>query len=165
LSVGHDEYWSAEQRKNVENARDNGVHLAFLSSNEVFWKIRWEDSKVGPTTAYRTMVVYKDTSEDVKLDPIGWTGTWRDSRAINPDGPQPENSLTGQIFTVNAWRNDAMVVPYKYHNLRFWRNTEIAQLKPGEEAVTMNGILGHEWDEDIDNGFRPAGLIHLSETI
>jgi len=25
-------------------------------------------------------------------------------------------------------------------------------------------VLGHEWDEDIDNGFRPAGLIHLSET-
>ena len=25
-------------------------------------------------------------------------------------------------------------------------------------------ITGHEWDEDIDNGFRPAGLIHLSET-
>ena len=30
LSVGHDEYWSAQQRANVEAARDAGVHLAFL---------------------------------------------------------------------------------------------------------------------------------------
>ena len=26
------------------------------------------------------------------------------------------------------------------------------------------GILGHEWDEDLDNGFRPAGQIRMSET-
>ena len=25
-------------------------------------------------------------------------------------------------------------------------------------------LLGHEWDEDLDNGFRPQGLIRLSET-
>ncbi len=24
------------------------------------------------------------------------------------------------------------------------------------------GTLGHEWNEDVDNGFRPAGLMHLS---
>ena len=32
-------------------------------------------------------------------------------------------------------------------------------------AVLLKGLLGHEWDEDIDNGFRPAGLQRLSETI
>src|SRR5262249_46361702 len=31
LSVGHDEYWSAQQRANVEAARDAGIHLAFFS--------------------------------------------------------------------------------------------------------------------------------------
>ncbi len=44
LSVGHDEYWSATQRTNVEAARAAGVHLAFFSGNEVFWKTRWENS-------------------------------------------------------------------------------------------------------------------------
>ena len=34
LSVGHDEYWSAGQRANVEAARDAGVNLAFFSGNE-----------------------------------------------------------------------------------------------------------------------------------
>ncbi len=42
LSVGHDEYWSGEQRGNVEAARAAGVNLAFFSGNEVFWKTRWE---------------------------------------------------------------------------------------------------------------------------
>ena len=41
LSVGHDEYWSGTQRANVEAARAAGVHLAFFSGNEVFWKTRW----------------------------------------------------------------------------------------------------------------------------
>ena len=27
-----------------------------------------------------------------------------------------------------------------------------------------DGTLGYEWDEDLDNGFRPAGLIRLSDT-
>ena len=26
------------------------------------------------------------------------------------------------------------------------------------------GTLGHEWDEDLDNGYRPAGLMRLSST-
>jgi hypothetical protein len=31
ISVGHDEYWAGEQRRNVEAARDAGVHLMFLA--------------------------------------------------------------------------------------------------------------------------------------
>ena len=166
LSVGHDEYWSLEQRRHVEAARDAGVHLAFFSGNEVFWKTRWEPSVDGEQVPHRTLVTYKETHDNAKIDPVAdvWTGTWRDSRPFNPEGPQPENALTGTIFTVNAWRNDPLIVPAKYANLRFWRNTEVAKLKPGERAILLKGILGHEWDEDLDNGFRPPGLFHLSET-
>ena len=28
----------------------------------------------------------------------------------------------------------------------------------GQIATLPTGVLGHEWDEDLDNGFRPAGL-------
>jgi hypothetical protein len=41
LSVGHDEYWSEEMRLAYEHARENGINLAFLSGNEIFWRIRW----------------------------------------------------------------------------------------------------------------------------
>jgi hypothetical protein len=166
LSVGHDEYWSGPQRVNVEAARDAGVHLAFFSGNDVFWKIRWEPSTDPSHTAYRTMVTYKETHANAKIDPLPgvWTGTWRDARAFNPEGPKPENALKGTIFTVNAWRNDPLIVPARFAPLRFWRNTEVAQLKAGQQAVLGYGILGHEWNEDLDNGFRPAGLMRLSET-
>ena len=50
--------------------------------------------------------------------PDVWTGTWRDSRSFNPEGPQPGNALTGTIFTVNAWRNDPIIVPAEYARLR-----------------------------------------------
>lgn len=166
LSVGHDEYWSARQRANVEAARDAGVHLGFFSGNEIFWKIRWEPSIDASGTPYRTLVCYKETHDGQKIDPLPdvWTGTWRDARPFNPEGAQPENALIGQIFTVNAWRYDPILVPAEYGRLRFWRNTEIARLQPGEIARLDGANLGHEWDEDLDNGFRPAGLMHLSET-
>ena len=166
LSVGHDEYWSLDQRRHVERARDAGVNLAFFSGNEVFWKTRWEPSIDGEEVPHRTLVTYKETHDGAKIDPVPdvWTGTWRDSRPFNPEGAQPENALTGTIFTVNAWRNDPLIVPSEYANLRFWRNTKVAELKPGERAVLLKGLLGHEWDEDIDNGFRPPGLFRLSET-
>ena len=66
LSVGHDEYWSGGQRANVEAARDAGVHLAFFSGNEVFWKTRWENSIDGTSTPYRTLVSYKETHANDK---------------------------------------------------------------------------------------------------
>ena len=166
LSVGHDEYWSLEQRRHVEAARAAGVHLAFFSGNEVFWKTRWEPSIDTSSEAHRTLVTYKETKDNAKIDPDGdvWTGTWRDSRPFNPEGAQPENALTGTIFTVNAWRNDPLIVPAEFAALRFWRHTEVANLKPGERAVLLKGLLGHEWDEDLDNGFRPPGLFRLSQT-
>ena len=48
--------------------------------------------------------------------------------------------------------------------MRFWRNTSVATLAPGQTATLADGTLGYEWDEDLDNGSRPAGLIRLSST-
>ena len=88
LSVGHDEYWSGRQRRNVEAARDAGVHLGFFSGNEVFWKTRFEPSIDGSEEPYRTLVTYKETHANAKIDPMPdvWTGTWRDSRPSTPRG-------------------------------------------------------------------------------
>ncbi len=163
LSVGHDEYWSAGQRANVEAARSAGVHLAFFSGNEVFWKTRWEPSIDGSSTAYRTLVSYKETHANAKIDPSpAWTGTWRDPRFSPPaDGGRPENALTGTMFKVNSGTS-AIAVPAALGKLRFWRNTSVATLAPGATATMPQGTLGYEWDEEANNGFRPAGLMRLS---
>lgn len=163
LSVGHDEYWSGAQRANVEAARGLGVHLAFFSGNEVFWKTRWENSIDGSNTPYRTLVTYKETHENAKIDPNpAWTGTWRDPRFSPPaDGGKPENALTGTIFKVNSGTT-AIAVPAALGKLRFWRNTSVATLAAGATATMPNGTLGYEWDEEPNNGFRPSGLMRLS---
>ncbi|MGC4024892.1 MAG: DUF4082 domain-containing protein [Mesorhizobium sp.] len=159
LSVGHDEYWSAEQRANVENARDSGVNLAFWSGNEVYWKVRWETDASG--NAYRTMVCYKETW-GLGDDPSGVsTGTWRDPRYADP-GQEPENSLTGQLFTVDSYRSDTITIPYEMSNFRFWRDTSVADLQPGQTYSLVQNLLGYEWDSDVENGYRPAGMINMS---
>jgi hypothetical protein len=168
LSVGHDEYWSGNQRTNVEAARAAGVHLAFWSGNEVFWKTRWEPSTDPSATAYRTLVCYKETRANTPIDPLDpptWTGSWRDPRFSPPaDGGRPENALTGQFWTVDSWQAGTITIPYPMTLLRFWRNTNVAKTAVGQTASLVPNYLGYEWDESPDNGFRPAGLFHLSST-
>jgi Domain of unknown function (DUF4082)/Bacterial Ig-like domain/Bacterial Ig domain len=167
MSVGHDEYWSGAQRANVEAARNAGVNLAFFSGNEVFWKTRWENSIDGSATPYRTLVTYKETQANAKVDPnAAWTGTWRDPRFSPPaDGGRPENALTGTIFMANGTgQNYSIVVPDADGKMRFWRNTSVATLAAGQSATLPVGTLGYEWDADLDNGFRPPGLVRLSST-
>jgi hypothetical protein len=169
LSVGHDEYWSGAQRTNVEAARAAGVHLAFFSGNEMFWKTRWEASIDGTGTPYRTLVSYKETHANAKIDPADpptWTGTWRDPRFSPPaDGGRPENAVTGTIFTVNCCVAGAAIkVPQSFATQPFWRNTRVATLPAGGSTTLTAGTLGYEWDENLNNGFRPAGLTPLSST-
>ena len=42
LSVGHDEYWSAPMRDNLEKFIADGGNAAFFSGNSVCWQVRWE---------------------------------------------------------------------------------------------------------------------------
>ena len=168
LSVGHDEYWSGDQRANVEAARDAGVNLAFFSGNEMFWKTRWETSIDGSATPYRTLVSYKETHANAKIDPLPdvWTGTWRDPRFSPPaDGGRPENALTGTIFTVNCCIATRITVPAADgQDALLAQHRASRRSAPGRRRRSRAGTLGYEWDEDLDNGFRPAGLVRLSTT-
>jgi hypothetical protein len=163
LSVGHDEYWSAAARDHVRAARDAGVHLMFLSGNEVYWRIRYEPSIDGAGTPYRTLVCYKDTLENRLVDPSGEpTGTWRDPR-LSTVPSLPENELTGTITMAN--NADLPVrVTAEEGRLRLWRHTRLAAMRSGAVALAPRTV-GYESDEDADNGFRPAGLIRLSSTV
>jgi hypothetical protein len=173
LSVGHDEYWTAEARAKFETARSNGVHLAFFSGNEVYWKGRWENSIDGANTTYRTLVCYKEGTigENAcggKCDPAGstmWTGLWRDGAAYpTADGNKPENALTGQI----SWAENSvsMTVPDTYKANRFWRNTTVASLATGNAATMTLGTVGYEWDPESTTyqSSYPSGRILLSST-
>lgn len=170
VSSGHDEYVTGAQRTNVTAARDAGTHLIFMTGNEYFWRVRTAPSIDGASTPDRTIVCYKETLDGAKTDPSSeWTGTWRDPRfTTKPNGNFPENELTGQLFVGilpgGEAPNLALRVPRDYAPLRFWRGTDVAALQAGQSATLAQDSLGYEFDVDADNGFRPGGIIHLSET-
>jgi hypothetical protein len=165
LSVGHDEYWSAAQRANVLAARDAGVNLMFLSGNEVYWHTRYESSIDSSHTAYRTLVSYKETWDNAKIDPTPeWTGTWRDPRfADAPGGASPENGLTGTMY-MSQGDDQAVTVTAAQGKTRLWRNTGLSSMGGSSTALAPHTV-GYETDEDVDNGFRPAGEVDLSTTV
>lgn len=165
LSVGHDEYWSGAQRSNVEAARDAGVNLQFLSGNEVYWRTRYEPSTTGGND-YRTLVSYKETWSNSKIDPSSqWTGTWRDPRFASEEqgGGLPENGLTGTAYVVNSG-DLPVTVNSQEGKMRLWRDTSLDSQTAGSKTELAPHTVGYESNEDLPNGFRPPGLIHLSTT-
>ena len=164
MDVGHDEYWTDSQVANVQAALNAGVNLAFLSGNEIFWQTRFEPSIDGIATADRTLVTYKDSHFGEVIDPNG-TGTGSFLAPANMGGAaMPSNSLTGTVFQVDGTTPGAITIPYGETQLRFWRNSSVANTAPGQTATLASDLLGYEWDSSPDNGFRPVGLINLSST-
>jgi hypothetical protein len=140
MSVGHDEYWSQTMRDNVEAFRDAGGHCMFVTANECFWKIRYTDE--------RTIWCYKDTmpgpgghTAGVALDPVEWTGTFRDTR--RPGGAVRESLLTGTFFRMNgiSWR-DPVISAATYGTHPFWRGTSVETTN-----LTLVDAVGFEADE------------------
>ena len=162
VDVGHDEYWTQSQFANVTAAAAAGVNLAFLSGNQIYWDTELAPSFDASRTPNRTIIEYKDIWSGAQLDPDGTAnggaGLFRDP-VYGPG--TPENSLSGTIFTVDDIQTlDNISVPASMSQLRFWQNTSIASGNGG----TLTRLLGYEWDSDLDNGFRPSGLIDLSST-
>ena len=160
LSVGHDEYWSGGQRANVEAARNAGVHLAFFSGNEVFWKTRWENSIDGSSTPYRTLVTYKETHANAKIDPTAGVDRHLARPALQPAGrrrPARERADRHASSWSTTAATTSIVVPAADGKMRFWRNTSVASLAPASTATLPDGTLGYEWDVDARQRLSSAG--------
>ena len=67
-------------------------------------------------------------------------------------------------LTTDATSSTSFTLSASYASLRFWRNTSVASLTGSKTLSVGDHTLGYEADSDIDNGFRPAGLIDLSAT-
>ena len=155
VSVGHDEYWSLEQRNNVEKARDNGINLAFFSANTAYWRVRYEPSSTGQ--ANRVMSIYKD---NWALDPVAQqdssqaTTLFRSSQ-IN----RPENALLGVMYTGDGGNL------YDGFNFKVSNSADPYYANTGlQNGDLLPGLVGFEWDAVVNNGFTPAGLTILSQS-
>jgi Domain of unknown function (DUF4082)/Bacterial Ig domain/Cadherin-like domain len=165
MDAGHDEYWTDSQVANVQAAENAGVNLVFLSGNEMFWQTQFQTSIDGSNTANRTLVTYKDSHFEQLMNPDG-QGTGAFEAPISWGGANmPSNAITGTLFSVDQTPTlGTITIPYNQTQLRFWRNTSIANTPTGQTASLENGLLGYEWDSSPNNGFMPAGLIDLSST-
>jgi cellulose synthase/poly-beta-1,6-N-acetylglucosamine synthase-like glycosyltransferase len=141
LSIGHDEYWSGEMRRNVEQARDRGIHLGFFSSNTCYWQIRMEPSRF-TGELNRTIVAYKENApwhdplsldQDPKNDHLVTT-KWRNA-PVN----RPEAGLLGSMFLeVETPVNGDFVI----EDAEGWITYNTGLTK----GSSLRGVVGYEVD-------------------
>src|SRR5262249_20251312 len=115
ISIGHDEYWSAEMRDHLESFIASGGNACFFGANTCWWQVRFErrdgSGSVLQAADPTKMVCYKLAGA-----PVGgsYEGYWRDPEyGVDPARTtthwhvpmvnRPENRLTGVSF-----RNGAM---------------------------------------------------------
>jgi hypothetical protein len=116
LAVGHSEYWSWDQRVQVERFVDAGGRLAILSGNTCYWQCRWEDGG-------RAFIAYKSRAEEddpVARDPLRrhlTTGLWS-----SPLVGRPEAALTGLSFLFGGYHRFGLCVARGLGGYTVWRD-------------------------------------------
>lgn len=85
LSVGHDEYWSAGQRRAVEDHVRSGGNFASFSGNTMFWQVRLDDGPGGLAMVCHKYSAHLDDPVVAAGDPTGMTGMWADPLVGRPE--------------------------------------------------------------------------------
>lgn len=142
LSVGHDEYWSAAMRDNLEAFIGQGGNVAFFSGNTCCWQVRSEENG-------RALVCHKQA---YVLDPLFPT---KDHRLLSTLWShhlvaRPENQLTGVGFLYGGYhRSHGQFMDgeaaFAAHRPEHWLFTGTG-LKAGDKFGGKNTIVGYECD-------------------
>ncbi len=131
VSEAHDEYWSPQMRAVLTCARDRGVNLAFIGANEIYRRIRFGSSPLGPD---RIEVNYRNPREDPlygRNDALV-TANWP-----APPDADPGSSLTGQVYACVSARAPLVVTdPQGW----IWAGTGA---HPG---MSLPDLVGEEFD-------------------
>lgn len=144
VALGHDEYWTPQQRDHLTRARDSGTNVAFLGANTCFRRVRLEQ---GDTAADRTVVCYKSA---VRSDPYYATHpalATTDFRLA--PAADPESSLTGVLY--EGYPTDA---PYVVHTADHWLY-EGTGVRAGDGFAHLVGV---EYDRVTPGPSVPAPL-------
>ena len=142
LSVGHDEYWSAPMRDNLEAYIAAGGNVAFFSGNSVCWQVRSEDNGRALTCwkqNYHSDPVYQ--TRDFKTLSTAWS-----HHLVN----RPENQLTGVGFLWGGYRHShgqfiGEPAQYTVHQPEHWVFAGTG-LKRGDTFGAHDSIVGYETD-------------------
>lgn len=158
LSVGHDEYWSAPMRDQLESFVGSGGNVAFFSGNSVCWQVRFE--KGG-----RAMRCHKEAVDE---DPEYLPGRHHllTTRWSDPRVGRPENYLTGVGWNQGGYhRSHGMHTEgsgaYTVRRAEHWV-FEGTGLRDGDDFGGGATIVGYETDGCLykagpDGRPRPTG--------
>jgi len=130
--LGHDEYWTPEERAYVTSARDAGVNVAFMGANTMFRRTRLASTQLG---ANRLVICYKTAYGQ---DPMyGRDNTLVTSDFREPPDPNPESSLTGVLYESNP-----VDAPYVVASPDSWVYAGTGVQK----GTSFTGLVGIEYD-------------------
>jgi hypothetical protein len=150
FSLGHDEYWTPQERAHVTAARNNGVNLAFLGANCCFRRIRLASSQLG---AQRQVICYKTSYQQ---DPLyGKDNALVTNDFREPPDPDPESSMTGTLYESNPTNADYMVAsPDSW----LFAGTGVRQ------GTSFPGLVGIEYDRVNPDSPVPRPIEVLSHS-
>jgi hypothetical protein len=142
LIVGHNEYWSMQEREAYEQYYEAGGKIIILSGNTNWWQVRLEDEG-------NTIVCYKSADDDpmATINPMYVTTNWYKD-PVN----LPENRITGVSFLRGGFVN---IRGYYPDSLGYGDYTAVRThhwiykgtgLKDGDEFGFENRIVGVEVD-------------------
>ena len=146
LSTGHDEYYSRTMRDRLLASRDAGVNLAFFSSNQVYWQVRFVAGAYGANPTNRVMICYRRGGDPV-TDPVLGTGKFRDLG-------QPEAALLGAQYVA-----DPVVGGITLNNTPHWLFTGTG----ATAGAVLNGLLGYEVNAVVP-GISPSNVVTLAHS-
>jgi hypothetical protein len=148
LFAGHSEYWTWPMWLRANTGRDQGINLAFLGGNDIYWLSRFESVRVNGLDA-PVLVCYRDTTRD----PLGTTPGQSTVQFRFPPNNTPENSLVGVMSSppilVRGTPIDLVVA------------NGSDPLMAGTGLTTGDHIprvAGGEGDRTVDNGVAPPGI-------
>lgn len=166
VPTGHMEYVSERIWDALRSAQTSGINMLSHGSNCALWHTRHPDS--------RTMICYKDGGSvddragfdgGTGLDPLGYTGTWRDTRGFLNIDQRPESVLYKQIFVANAPAAKQLTVPHSHQGLPLWRNSpDVQALDVGEVYTTPTAVYGDEGDWVDERFVSPDNFVQLCPT-
>lgn len=143
LSVGHDEYWSAPMRDNLEKFIADGGNVAFFSGNTCCWQVRSEDNG-------QALTCWK---QNYLWDPVyGARGNYATLSSIwsHHHIKRPENQLTGVGFLWGGYHKSHGQLmeasgAFTVHRPEHWIFAG-TNLKRDDSFGSKDTIVGYECD-------------------